>query len=72
METKGKNYVPESDYKRMIVIYFNDDYINVMAERFKIKAKFNKNCMLEYKCYANQKFSSFDPPTMQFIMRKAF
>ena len=49
---------------KMLVIYFDDDYLDLMAENFKVKSRMtNFNVRTQFHAYASEVFLSFDAAT---------
>ena len=63
----------EQKCDKLYVTYFTEEFINSMGERLGMECKMSSyDCLLEYKCFANDLFESFDSSQVQYIMRKTF
>jgi hypothetical protein len=57
----------------MLVIYFDDDYLDLMAENLKVKARMTGyNVRKLFNSYASELFLSFDAATTQHVMMTIF
>ena len=63
----------QKDVKKMIVIYFNEDFLDTMAEHERLKTKMSEyDCVTEFKSHASDMFEQFDPTSMHMLMMRIF
>ena len=63
----------QKNVKKMIVIYFNEDFLDTMAEHEKLKTKMSQyDCVTEFKSHSSDIYEQFDPASMHLLMMRIF
>ena len=59
--------------KKIVVVYFEDEVIDFMAEILQVKARLNEfDCLVPFRCYAADMFERFNSRQIQSIIMQTF
>jgi hypothetical protein len=72
-DEEKKKTVDDKDVLKYVVVYFEDSFLDLMAEVFHVKTRLsNFDCMVDFKCFAEDFFEPFNSRQVQSIILQTF
>jgi len=72
-DEEKKKLVNEKDGLKYVVVFFEDSFLDLMAEILHVKTRLsNFDCMVDFKCFADDFFEPFNSRQVQSIILQTF